>query len=522
MPRCQVVDNAISTLAAAYTAGTSTQLTVVTGDGVRFGTPTVANPLRISVMRASAISGGMLTDLTKYAIYKATSRTGDVLSGLTLESGTDQNFGIGDVIGGLVVAATITELSDDLETVETGLADTVADVAACLVAASNLADLQSAATARTNLGFATIAAGTLWGGAGSTLPAAVAVGSGLLLSGGVLSASGGGAVSSVGLTMPSGFSVAGSPVTTSGTLAVSTALNGVIKGDGSGFLAAVAGTDFILPTGVGGGQTVQGGTAANESLLLRGTSHATPGAIKIGATNDYTQTTNNAVFGYAIIGDAGKWAPVAGSPIFRGLQVYGHCAPAGATGQFAAFFVSPYFESTSGNTSSLISDIGTRDAAYPSGTHTTRFSIDNTGKVMVTNTLRFVPNGTIDIGDTSGAGATPNHIFASGTIRGNIINALTSVQLGGSTAFDIASSLLRLNFGAVGFDGVQVYWGSFVMGTAALATTATSGFIYTPSCAGTPTGTPATFTGRTPLIVDTTGSKLWVYLGGAWKSTTLA
>jgi hypothetical protein len=64
--------------------------------------------------------------------------------------------------------------------------------------------------------------------------------------------------------------------------------------------------------------------------------------------------------------------------------------------------------------------------------------------------------------------------------------------------------------------------GSVVPGTAALATTATDGFGYLPTCAGTPTGVPTTFTGRAPAVVDTTGSKLWVYIGGAWKSATLA
>jgi len=47
----------------------------------------------------------------------------------------------------------------------------------------------------------------------------------------------GGTVSSVGLTMPSGFSVSGSPVTSSGTLGVTTSLNGVLHGNGSGFTA---------------------------------------------------------------------------------------------------------------------------------------------------------------------------------------------------------------------------------------------------------------------------------------------
>lgn len=48
---------------------------------------------------------------------------------------------------------------------------------------------------------------------------------------------GGGGVSSVGLSMPTGFSVTGSPITGSGTLAVTTTLNGYLKGTGSAFSA---------------------------------------------------------------------------------------------------------------------------------------------------------------------------------------------------------------------------------------------------------------------------------------------
>lgn len=58
-----------------------------------------------------------------------------------------------------------------------------------------------------------------------------------------------GTVSSVGLTMPSGFTVTGSPVTSSGTLAVTTALSGVLKGTGSAFAAAASSDVIALWTG---------------------------------------------------------------------------------------------------------------------------------------------------------------------------------------------------------------------------------------------------------------------------------
>jgi hypothetical protein len=53
--------------------------------------------------------------------------------------------------------------------------------------------------------------------------------------------------------------------------------------------------------------------------------------------------------------------------------------------------------------------------------------------------------------------------------------------------------------------------------SAALATTATNGFLYVPTCAGTPTGTPTAITGMAPIVVNTTNNKLYFYSGGAWR-----
>jgi hypothetical protein len=59
---------------------------------------------------------------------------------------------------------------------------------------------------------------------------------------------------------------------------------------------------------------------------------------------------------------------------------------------------------------------------------------------------------------------------------------------------------------------------SLVVGSAALATTATDGFLYIPTCAGVPTGVPTTQTGTVALQFDTTNNKLYVYDGG-WLAT---
>ena len=64
-----------------------------------------------------------------------------------------------------------------------------------------------------------------------------------------------GGLTSVGLAVPSGLSVTGSPLTANGTLTITTALSGLLKGTGSGFSVASAGTDYLTPSGSGASLT---------------------------------------------------------------------------------------------------------------------------------------------------------------------------------------------------------------------------------------------------------------------------
>lgn len=105
--------------------------------------------------------------------------------------------------------------------------------------------------------------------------------------------------------------------------------------------------------------------------------------------------------------------------------------------------------------------------------------------------------------------------------------------------YNAAQVVLRNFYGSIGLEAIagskvfigdtsaatQVYGhnGGFVVGGgAALATTATTGFMYLPTCAGPPTGVPATETGTAAAVVDTTDSKIYVNVGGTWKSATLS
>ena len=63
--------------------------------------------------------------------------------------------------------------------------------------------------------------------------------------------------------------------------------------------------------------------------------------------------------------------------------------------------------------------------------------------------------------------------------------------------------------------------GSIAPGTAALATNATSGFIYMTTSAGAPTGVPTAKTGRVAIHYDTTNNRFYIY-NGAWRSVLLS
>ena len=124
-----------------------------------------------------------------------------------------------------------------------------------------------------------------------------------------------------------------------------------------------------------------------------------------------------------------------------------------------------------------------------------------------------------------GIGATPvERLTIGSTTAANYIKLTNS---GATTGFLIGSfntsvDIKNREAGAMNFFTSDTQRmtidasGNTVLGTAAVATTATDGFLYVTGCAGTPTGTPTAKTGRVPIVVDTTNSKLYFYSGGSW------
>lgn len=95
-----------------------------------------------------------------------------------------------------------------------------------------------------------------------------------------------------------------------------------------------------------------------------------------------------------------------------------------------------------------------------------------------------------------------------------------ALAFGGDALQDSGAYLFGPNAIAMSTAGVQrTLWdaaGNFVVGTAALATSATDGFLYITSTPGTPTGIATPYAGRSSIVADSTNGLLYFDNGGTW------
>lgn len=107
------------------------------------------------------------------------------------------------------------------------------------------------------------------------------------------SGGGGGTVSSVSLSMPSGFTVSGSPCTTACAFAVTTTLSGVLKGTGSAFTTALSADIIALFTGTCSSTTfLRGdGACAAETGTVSSVALSTPSWLTVGGSPITTSGT---------------------------------------------------------------------------------------------------------------------------------------------------------------------------------------------------------------------------------------
>ena len=101
---------------------------------------------------------------------------------------------------------------------------------------------------------------------------------------------GAGTVTSVNVTAFTGITVSGGPITGSGTIVLATTLSGVLKGNGTGFVVATAGTDYLTPSGNGSALTAL--TGANVSGNIPGNAANVTGTVVVanGGTGAVTLT----------------------------------------------------------------------------------------------------------------------------------------------------------------------------------------------------------------------------------------
>jgi len=166
-------------------------------------------------------------------------------------------------------------------------------------------------------------------------------------------------------------------------------------------------------------------------------------------------------------------------------------------------------QASSGNTNVLFTTGGTASAstvvtiAAIGASGTAELILNGNNGSGANGEILFQTNGTTQW-ELAG---TPPYLY----IKDIVNNRSALYMYPGSTAaasnFQVNSKLQSLS--------------SLIVGSAALTTTATDGFLYLPTCAGVPTGTPTAQTGTSAAVYDTTDNKLYVYNGG-WKSAALS
>lgn len=177
---------------------------------------------------------------------------------------------------------------------------------------------------------------------------------------------------------------------------------------------------------------------------------------------------------------------------------------------------------TSDNGSSILQVAGNQDFQGTARRITADFSnatLSNrawfqTNTTNSSTSLTVAANGTATTGAVNLYGgsdpANANFLQLASTSTQALIN---SGQNGTGTTKDIVFQVGGSNFCQI------TTGGNFIAGAqSALATTATDGFLYVPTCAGTPTGTPSSVTGKSPIVIDTTNNRFYFYSSGAWRN----
>jgi len=170
----------------------------------------------------------------------------------------------------------------------------------------------------------------------------------------------------------------------------------------------------------------------------------------------------------------------------------------------------------------------------------TRFTIDENGHVYLAALGRLYLDGGNDTYIVEDS-ANFFGVVTDGTKRLTVGNSLINCESAVDFSITATKKLLLDSNGDTGFeedaaDDMSINVGgvlsmrlqeigtltNIVLGKqAALATNVTDGFVYIPTSAGAPSGTPTAYTGKVALEFDTTNNDLYVYDGG-WLKVAMA
>lgn len=144
-------------------------------------------------------------------------------------------------------------------------------------------------------------------------------------------------------------------------------------------------------------------------------------------------------------------------------------------------------------------------------------------EVSFSNTVRVnLPTadayGLFAIGSTTTSIVRAKFSNSNGTKRIEVLNDFSGTNPVSQWGSNTSGEIFLTFYSSAGSNGGNVVVG----GATALNTASTDGFLHIQSCAGAPTGVATTYTGKCPIVIDSTDSKLYVYIGSTWKSVTLS
>jgi hypothetical protein len=167
---------------------------------------------------------------------------------------------------------------------------------------------------------------------------------------------------------------------------------------------------------------------------------------------------------------------------------------------------------------------------YPADSSLYIYNQNNAATLFGTNNaerMRLDASGNLGIGTASPGAKLEVYGGASGTTTNiGVGNAATGFVLGVDASNNCqvrTAQNVAMLFYTNATQRMQISAdGNVFVGTAALATTATAGFPWIPSCPGVPTGAPtAPYTNAAAMVVDTTNNRLYVRVGSTWRYATL-